>query len=66
MKDYFINVDFYNKHVNKFVFGIVAADLSEEKLAEIAERFVDEQVEKAGLPRDGYTINVKAFNEISL
>ena len=65
MKKYFINLDVHNLDVhstviNKFVAGIVVADINSEKLIDIARRFCKELTGEV----KNLTINIISFNNI--
>ena len=62
MKDYFLSFEFYTTTINKFWFGIVSTDLSNESLPEICKDIIDSM--KVGVHRDEPTIKVIAFNNI--
>ena len=61
---YFISVDFYRIGLDKFAFGIIHADIDNNKLPDIARKFVEMQCEKADIRTDDLTIKVNAFNRV--
>jgi len=62
MKTYFMNIEFYNRFINKFAFFTVRLDLDEVELIDIAKDYIRENFDD--LCVDDLTINIKTFNKV--
>lgn len=61
-KTYFISIDFWNDHLNKFIYATRAANLKKYTVTEVAKQMIEEDF--PGIDIKSLTIKINAFNEL--
>ena len=69
MKEYFIQFDFWDdaKTLNKFYYGVITCDLSNEQLRDVCRKIIKDNFNMAilGADIDELVVKVNALNNIS-